>query len=540
MINFYTTFHPYPDKFLILLKKIIMFSEKDIQQIKNKGLEVKDVEHQIDNFKKGFPYIKLIAAATPENGIQCFSEKEIESLVNYFDENFSDYDLIKFVPASGAASRMFKHLFEFMTSFNGSQEEIKAMENDKSFNSVYYFFNNIKNFAFFNQLRDILKENNLDLDALLKNKDYKTILEYFLTEKGLNYANLPKGLLQFHFYEDGSRLAVEEHLVEAAVYSTNSENVSSLHLTVSPDHESKFIKAIDEKKPKFEKQFDVSYNIVFSQQSPETDIIAVDLNNEPFRKDDGELLFRPGGHGALIENLNKLEEDIVFIKNIDNIVPDRLRETTYKYKKAIGGLLMKLQEQCFDYLDILESGNVEDEELHQIEEFARKELFINIPVAYEGFEKMERIDFLYNKLNRPMRVCGMVKNEGEPGGGPFWVENSKGEVSLQIVESSQMNLKDDKQKEIVSNATHFNPVDLVCSLRDYNGNKFDLKKFVDEETGFISTKSLGGKDLKAQELPGLWNGAMADWISIFVETPIITFNPVKTVNDKLRPQHQPD
>lgn len=517
-----------------------MFSEKDIQQIKKKGLEVKDVENQIDHFKKGFPYIKLIAAATPENGIECFDEKEIDSLVNHFDENFSDYDLIKFVPASGAASRMFKHLFEFMTSFKGSQKEIAEMESDKSFNSVYNFFHSIENFAFYNQLKDVLSQNNHDLDSLLENKDYKAILEYFLTEKGLNYANLPKGLLQFHYYEDGSRLAVEEHLVEAAIYSTNSEKVSSLHLTVSPDHESKFKEAIRNKKAKYEKQFGVSYSIDFSEQSPETDIIAVDMNNEAFRKDDGELLFRPGGHGALIENLNKLQEEIVFVKNIDNIVPDRLRNTTYTFKKAIGGLLMKLQEKCFDYLDILDSGNVEDNELEQIEEFAKKDLFINIPTAYLGFEKMERIDFLYNKLNRPMRICGMVKNEGEPGGGPFWVENSRGEVSLQIVESSQMNLKDEKQKEIVSNATHFNPVDLVCSLKDYNGNKFDLKKFVDAETGFISTKSQGGKNLKAQELPGLWNGAMADWISVFVETPIITFNPVKTVNDLLRPQHQPE
>ncbi|PLX10938.1 MAG: DUF4301 domain-containing protein [Marinilabiliales bacterium] len=515
-----------------------MFSEKDILQIKGKGLEVKEIDHQIDNFKKGFPFIKLISAATPQKGIECFTETEINDLVKYFDENVSEYELIKFVPASGAASRMFKHLFEFMTSFNGTQEEIMKMEKDKGFNSVYNFFHSIKNFAFYNQLKDILSNDNLDLDKLIEGHDYKTVLEYFLTEKGLNYANLPKGLLQFHFYNDGSRLAVEEHLVEAAVYSTNSQKISSLHLTVSPDHESKFKEAIESKKSKFENKFGVKFKIDFSQQSPQTDMIAVDMENNPFRKDDGELLFRPGGHGALIENLNKLEEEIVFIKNIDNIVPDRLRDTTYTYKKAIGGLLMKLQEKCFEFLDLLESGNIEDQELDNIKHFAEHELFIDIPNAYRGFEKMERIDFLYNKLNRPIRICGMVKNEGEPGGGPFWVENSKGEISLQIVESSQMNLNDESQKTIVSNATHFNPVDLVCSLKDFNGNKFDLKKFVDPETGFISTKSLGGKELKAQELPGLWNGAMADWISIFVETPIITFNPVKTVNDLLRPQHQ--
>jgi hypothetical protein len=516
-----------------------MFSEKDIAQIKQKGLEIKDVEHQIGNFKKGFPFIKLVAAATPQNGIECFSDAEIDDLVKYFDDNYSDYELLKFVPASGAASRMFKHLFEFMLAFEGSKEEIAGMEKDKSFNSVYNFFTSIKNFAFYRDLKNVISGNGLSLDDLLDKKDYKTVLEYFLTSKGLDYASLPKGLLQFHQYENGSRLSVEEHLVEAAVYSTNSKKISKLHLTVSPAHESKFKTAIASKSKIYEQKYDVAYDIEFSQQMPETDIIAVDMNNEPFRTEKGELLFRPGGHGALIENLNRLDAEIVFVKNIDNIVPDRLRETTYRYKKAIGGLLLKLQERSFEYLDLLEDGNLEDELIEEIKNFAQNKLFINIPDAYLGFEKMERIDFLFNKLNRPMRICGMVKNEGEPGGGPFWVENSQGGRSLQIVESSQMDLNNSEQSDIVANATHFNPVDLVCSMNNFKDDKFDLKKYVDPETGFISIKSLGGKDLKAQELPGLWNGAMADWITVFVETPIITFNPVKTVNDLLRPQHQP-
>ena len=351
--------------------------------------------------------------------------------------------------------------------------------------------------------------------------------------------SLPKGLLLFHDYNDEPRLAVEEHLVEAAHYSNDKTNTSRIHLTVSPEHQQKFEEAINTKKEKFEKRFDVDYNIGFSEQHPSTDTIAVNINNEPFRNSDGSLVFRPGGHGALIENLNELKGEIIFIKNIDNIVPDRLKGETYLYKKVLGGLLFKLQKQNFEFLEMLEDGNLLDEELNQVCAFAEKELNIFIPNAYRGYEKMEKVDFLYNKMNRPIRICGMVKNEGEPGGGPFWVVDENDDESLQIVEASQINFLDESQKIIVNNATHFNPVDLACGVRNYKGVNFDLHEFIDPETGFISIKSKDGKDLKAQELPGLWNGAMADWITVFVETPLITFNPVKTINDLLRPQHQP-
>lgn len=516
-----------------------MFTEKDLQQIKQKGLEQKDVEKQIDNFKQGFPFINLVAAATPDNGLHSFSNEDSEELAGFFDENYHDYDLLKFVPASGAASRMFKHLFEFMINYTGSEADITDYESDKGFNSVFNFFDKIEKFAFYNLLKETLAKDGFDIKKLLNNKEFKVILEYFLTDKGLDYAAMPKGLLLFHNYPEGARYSVEEHLVEAAVYSTNAEKESKIHLTVSPDHQMKFETAVSEKSPYFENKYRLKYFIDFTHQMPHTDIIAVDMNNEPFRNDDGSLLFRPGGHGALIENLNQLESEIVFVKNIDNIVPDRFRETTYLYKKVIGGLLFKLQEKTFDYLDILDDGNIEDSKIEEIKEFAQKELNIHVSPAFIGYDKMDKIDFLFNKLNRPMRICGMVKNEGEPGGGPYWVESENGEKSLQIVESSQMDLDNPDQKDIVSNATHFNPVDLVCGIMDFNGNKFDLKEFVDPLTGFISTKSTGGRDLKAQELPGLWNGAMANWITVFVETPIITFNPVKTVNDLLRDQHQP-
>ena len=516
-----------------------MFTEKDLEQFSSKGIEVETVQHQVESFKKNFPPIHLHAAAIPGKGIHRFSAEEAQSLSNYFDAHFKDYKILKFVPASGAASRMFKTLFEFHENYNGSKTDLAAFNKDQSFNSPFSFFKNIEHFPFYNQLQEAVTDKGMDIDKLIENNDFGPILDIFLSENGLNYAELPKGLLLFHDYPDGPRLAVEEHLVEGAHYSTDKNNISGIHLTVSPEHLPKFKEAIADKKAKFESSFGVEYQIDFSEQKPSTDTIAVDTDNNPFRKEDGSLLFRPGGHGALIENLKDLNGEIIFIKNIDNIVPDRLRGTTYLYKKVIGGLLFKLQEKCFDVLESLEDGNLNETDLVSIRTFAKNELNIHIPPAYEGFEKIEKIDFLFNKLNRPMRICGMVKNKGEPGGGPFWVSNENDDISLQIVEAAQMDLSEPSQKEIVEQSTHFNPVDLVCGVRNFEGKAFDLSQFVDLNTGLISSKSLNGKELKAQELPGLWNGAMADWITVFVETPLITFNPVKTINDLLRPQHQP-
>jgi hypothetical protein len=326
--------------------------------------------------------------------------------------------------------------------------------------------------------------------------------------------------------------------VEAAIYSTNKNKKSRIHLTVSPEHKSKFNDLIAEKVDKYQKRFGVNYEITFSKQKPSTDTIAVTSDSKPFRNEDDSILFRPGGHGALIENLNDLNTEIIFIKNIDNVVPDNLRETTYKFKKVIGGLLIKIQETVFDYLEILDSGNPTSQELADIEDYIQKDLNIFLPDSYHGFDKIEKIDHLFNKLNRPIRVCGMVKNEGEPGGGPFWVNDFTQGRSLQIVESSQMNLSDKNQQDILANSSHFNPVDLVCGVRDFEGNNFNLKDYVDPNTGLISIKSQGNSSLKVQELPGLWNGAMSDWITVFVETPLVTFNPVKTINDLLRPEHQ--
>lgn len=514
-----------------------MLTTKDLEQIKVKGISQLLIDTQIENFRKGFPFARLIAPATKSHGIRVFEETGINELAAFYSAEMPKYQLLKFVPASGAASRMFKHLFEFMESYKGTPEELEELNSDRGFNSVWYFIENLRKFAFYEDLKAALKYDKFDLDTLLEEKKYAIIIEYLLTEKGLGYANLPKGLLKFHRYDDFARMALGEHLVEGAHYAMNANREVHVHFTVSPEHRQKFDESVAEVVPAYEKKFNVKYHISFSEQKPSTDTLAVDMHNEPFRNPGGTLLFRPGGHGALIENLNDLKGDIIFVKNIDNIVPDRLKEPTYLYKRVIGGLLIQLRQKSFGYLEQIEKDEINPEMLKEITWFAKNELMLQLPLNFDELNEEDKINKLFKLMSRPIRVCGMVKNEGEPGGGPFWVENSKGEVSLQIVESSQIDSSDPGQKEIVQKATHFNPVDLVCSVRDYKDQPFDLTEFVDPETGFISVKSKDGKNLKAQELPGLWNGAMADWITVFVEVPIITFNPVKTVNDLLREQH---
>lgn len=516
-----------------------MFSSNDLKLFQSKGIDVKTIEQQIENFRKGFPFIDLVEPATIKNGLKVFTDSEIEKLQKYYDRNLEDYEILKFVPASGAASRMFKALFEFMEKARNSSDPDELLEKDKSFNSAWNFFQNIRKFAFYDDLKQVMEENHVNLEAKIKEKDYVTVIDFLLNEHGLGYANKPKALLRFHNYEDGARMAMEEHLVESVNYGTNSESRVAVHFTVSPEHADMFIDEINKVKDKYEELFDVTYELTFSIQKSSTDTVAVDQNNKPFRDDTDNIIFRPGGHGALIENLNDREGEIIFIKNIDNVVPDRLKQTTYQYKQALGGYLMELREKIIEYLELLEEGNVSESEIKKIVQFCSEKLFIKFTDEFNTFSPIEKVDFLFTKLNRPIRLCGMVKNEGEPGGGPFWVRNSSGEISLQIVESSQIDFSNAEQKKIFEKSTHFNPVDLVCYVRDFEGNPFDLREFIDPSTGFISIKSKDGQELKAQELPGLWNGAMADWITVFIEVPIITFNPVKTINDLLRKEHQP-
>ena len=366
---------------------------------------------------------------------------------------------------------------------------------------------------------------------------YKEVAANLLNAAGLNYGALPKGLLKFHKYENGTRTPLEEHLVEGALYAAGKNGKVNVHFTVSPEHKDLFRALVEEKVKDYSSRYNVDYCVTFSEQKPSTDTIAADMDNHPFRDEKGKLLFRPGGHGALIENLNDLDADIVFIKNIDNVVPDRLKDDTVLYKKLIAGVLVTLQKQAFEYLELLDSGKYTREQVEEIIRFVQQKLFCR-RADIKDMEDGDLVLYLKKKLNRPMRVCGMVKNVGEPGGGPFLAYNADGTVSLQILESSQIDMNDPEKKAMFEKGTHFNPVDLVCALRDYKGRKFNLPDYVDKSTGFISRKSKNGKDLKALELPGLWNGAMSDWNTVFVEVPLSTFNPVKTVNDLLRPQHQ--
>ena len=512
-----------------------MFEEKDLQQIASHGMEEKDVINQIHSFEEGFPFLNVIEPAIPGKGIIQLKEGEITNMVRIYDEASDQLKILKFVPASGAASRMFKSLFSFYDYLkNGNDADTFFRKHS----DVKDFFDNLDKFAFYKELNQELVDRGYKLEDLLQTGDYLIILDFFLMPSGMNYGNLPKGLLTFHAYPEGNtRTSVEEHLVEGSLYATGKENIVQLHLTVSPEHKEGFSELINRQKEFYENQFNIKLDVEFSEQKPATDMIAVDMDNKPFRNDDGSLLFRPGGHGALIENLNDLKADIIFIKNIDNVVPDRLKDQTVLYKKALAGLLLATRNKTESLYNELKQEKEKSELVDEVINTIKNELFIIPPDHVQNGETNAKADWCLNILNRPLRVCGMVRNEGEPGGGPFWAENSDGSVSLQIVESSQIELNDPGKKKIFESLTHFNPVDLVCSTLDFEGNKYNLLKYRDPKTGFISVKSKDGKELKAQELPGLWNGAMSNWNTLFVEVPIITFNPVKTINDLLRPQH---
>lgn len=512
------------------------FTDKDLAQISAKGISIDVLNEQLENFKKGFPLFQLEKAATIGDGLHLIDEATVNQLVNEYDAAAKYLKVCKFVPASGAASRMFKDLFSFMETYDGSEAAKVTFEADKSFYSPYNFIHSIANFAFYDDLKAALATDGLDIHTLIENEDYATVVRYLLTDKGLDYGTLPKGLLKFHKYDDTNRTPIEEHLVEAAKYAKASDNTALLHFTVSPSHRERFIAKIEEVRETYETAYNTTFDISLSEQESYTDTIAVDMDLAPFRLSDGSILFRPGGHGALIENLNRLEADIVFIKNVDNVVPDALKADTYTYKKVIGGVLLKYRNQIFDYIKQL-TENATDSLVEEVTAYYENDLSTIFPTDFAAKSTAEKAEILLAKLNRPIRVSGMVKNEGEPGGGPFWAINSDKSASLQIVESSQVNTADATQKAIMMNSSHFNPVDLVCSLTNQNGEKFNLLDFRDPQTGFITGKSKDGKELLAQELPGLWNGAMANWNTLFVEVPLITFNPVKKVSDLLRKEH---
>jgi len=514
-------------------------NDRDLKQIESIGTNQTVVNKQLERFKTGFPTLKIKKAATLGDGITSFDDKKIPKYISKYNSGLKDLHISKFVPASGAATRMFKMPFEFMNWYDGSDESYTKFLSDKSFYSPYFFIANIHHFAFIEDIKLMLRNYTETFDVLLQSKKYHIILNTLLTDDGLGYGNLPKGLLKFHKYKVYSRTAVEEHVVEGAMHAINKSKEVDIHFTISPDFMDEFQCHIEEVKKTYEPKYGVKYKTSYSVQKTSTNTIAVDENNEPIRDDKGNLLFRPGGHGALIENLNSIESDIIFIKNIDNVVADRFKEHTITYKKLIGGILMDVQALAHEYAKKLSTKTkIANWRKRRIVRFLKEQLNVIMPEAFESWTREQQRDYLYKTLNRPIRVCGMVKNEGEPGGGPFWVEAEDGSMSLQIIEKAQCDEKNAEQMEILKNATHFNPVDIVCSVKDFNSNKFNLLDFIDENAGIITVKSKNGKALKAIELPGLWNGAMANWNTIFVEVPLVTFNPVKEINDLLREEHQ--
>lgn len=499
----------------------MQFTEQDEAQILEQGVPLNQIDRQINHFVEGFPYLNVIKAATVGDGIVRVPVEQLAAYIHRYDEAAHELDLVKFVPASGAATRMFKSLFAAMDG-----------KSDKSVDAV---FDRLTDFAFYDDLKAAMAANGQNIDTA----DRQTILRFLLTDEGLDYGNLPKGLLKFHRYIDGPRTPVEEHLVEGAAYA-NADGLVKIHFTVSPEHRSRFEELIKEQKVDYEAWLGVTFEISFSEQKKATDTISVNPDNSPFRNPDNSLLFRPAGHGALIENLNDIDADIIFIKNIDNVVPDEIKEPTITYKKVLAAVLLDAQKQIARLQQLVAEDEVSDGYMAEADELLRNTLFTLPANGFDNLSKTEKLAYFRQKLDRPVRACGMVKNVGEPGGGPFWAKNSDGSVSLQVVESAQIDLSDAGQKAIFDEATHFNPVDLVCGVKDAAGKKYDLPAYRDPQTGFITAKSKDGKDLKAQELPGLWNGAMANWNTIFVEVPLITFNPVKTVNDLLRKEHQPE
>jgi len=513
-------------------------SEKDVLQIENHGLTVAQIKSQIALFKTGIPFTVIASAATVNKGITALNETAISEAVAYFNDQKKDKDILKFVPASGAASRMFKFVFQFIDEFDPDQQSLEAYIQGRDDKLIVQFIKQLKKFPFYNQAIELIKSKGIMPDEIGKSQFIWEFVKVMMDEDQLDFGNTPKGLLPFHEYETNVVCtAFEEHLYESALYPSG-QGVAKLHFTVSENHLEGFQAELRNVKEKVEKETGISFEVDFSFQQSSTDTIAVTPENVPFRNEDGSLLFRPAGHGALLQNLNNLDADIVFVKNIDNIVVADYKNEVATYKKVLAGILMKLQNQSFEYLEQLDREHLDEGALTAIATFLNRGLNVSISKEFEEYSHDDKITYLKTHLNKPLRVCGMVKNEGEPGGGPFWVAHANGQSSLQIVESAQIDLSIPEQKQLFSEATHFNPVDLVCGLKDYKGNPFNLEDYVDHDAAFITGKTQSGKALKAMELPGLWNGSMAFWNTIFVEVPIATFNPVKTVNDLLKPQHQ--
>lgn len=514
------------------------FSKKDIAQIESKGISIEKIEEQLLLFEEGISPTILVEPATLNNGIKSLNNEIVSYYSNVFESQKNDLEILKFVPASGAATRMFKFLFEFLKNYNPLEQSINSYLNKTRQDEMRLFIFGMDKFPFYDQVLSRMKDEGHDFHNLNFNQKVWHFANTILDENQLNFGNYPKGLLPFHEYKNNVvSTAFEEHLFEIALYTSDNKD-AKLHFTISEHFKDSFVQEFQRIEKKVEKKTETEFQIDFSYQQAVSDTIAVNSKNEPFRNHDGSLLFRPSGHGALLSNLNEIDADIIFIKNIDNVVVYKYKEDVATYKKVLAGTLLELQNKIFEYLNQLDSEKVSESLIEEITQFMCTEINVKLTRDYHKYTEKYKVDYIKNILNRPIRICGMVKNEGEPGGGPFWVRDQYGDVSLQIVESAQINDGNSSQKKIFEASTHFNPVDIVCGIKDYKGQKFNLKNFVDKDAAFITNKTKYGEAIKALELPGLWNGSMAFWTTVFVEVPIITFNPVKTVNDLLKLPHQ--
>lgn len=514
------------------------FTSQDIIQLEGLGITPETVIQQLAIFKAGIPYVNLVEPATIGHGIFKYSKEEEDKFIALYEDSKKDLDVLKFTPASGAATRMFKFLYEFLDDYNPQKESINSFINKKKATDLRLFFVGIDDFPFYSEIRKAVKKKVTEENEGDINQNRLLFIKTMLENGSFNYGSQPKGLFPFHKYKGHNASAFEEHLFEASLYA-KTDTKARLHFTISETHYHNFKSEFERIQQIVEAKTETVFDISYSFQSRATDTIAVRMDNTPFRESETKkLVFRPGGHGALIENLNAQNADIIFIKNIDNVVTVKYETAVARYKMILAGKLLKLQKKVFNFLHLIDKQQLTEPQIHDIVYFLQDAFNLKLAPDFEKFSERYQVEYLKEQLDRPIRVCGMVENEGEPGGGPFWVKHESGRIQLEIIESVQIDPQSKSQKAIVKSSTHFNPVDIVCAVKNYKGEKYDLLKFVDNKAGFISHKTIDGQPIKALEHPGLWNGAMAFWNTIFVEVPLITFNPVKTVNDLLKPAHK--
>jgi hypothetical protein len=517
------------------------FTEADLEQMEQMGITEEEARRQMAILEKGQRWAALERPCTPGDGIEVLDPEDQERFIILWKEEADKGRLSAFVPASGAATRM----FAFLQRIKNQVERVtldktadKFGQSSEDYREFRVFIESLEEFAFFEPLAELMGKAGVSLQEKLQVGVYNDILDFLLEPRGLNYSSRPKALTPFHRYSDHYRTALEEHLVESAHTVRDQEQRCRVHFTVAPENQAEVEAHGREAAAQHSERLGVQYELSFSAQSGATNTLAVDLDNKPFRKLDGNLLFRPGGHGALLENLNKLEGDIVLIKNIDNVVTDERRDVVVRHQRILAGVLLEVQHEIFNYLRMLKAGSLGVNDVQEVLHFVANRLNPSMEEELLSCGEEERIARLFRLLNRPLRVCGMVVNRGEPGGGPFWAKDPSGRLSLQVVEQAEIDKGSPEQVAILESSTHFSPVQIVCGLRDFQGQLFDLRQFVDPAAVFISRKSEEGRELKALELPGLWNGGMAYWNTVFVEIPEETFNPVKTINDLLRPGHR--